>query len=236
MYLTNKQIRAKARDLLDGNIFGKDWLKSILLCIMMLVIIGSTGGVLFYLSNRFAKPFLINFISGFFESDILEVVISGLLALVDILLLNVLIGPIQVGLSAVHLDLVRGEGKIKIKNFFYGFREFFDNFQIGFMYVLHIVLWGLLFIIPGIHIGLSYALAFYVKRDNPHYRWQQCFDESEILMEGNKLRLIGLWLSFIGWFFVGFLAFFGVGCLWVYPYQTVSMAVFYDELKKAKFG
>ena len=235
MYLSNKQIRAKARDLLDGNIFGKDWLKSILLCIMMLVIIVSTGGVLFFLSNHYVKPFLLDFISTFFESEILETVISVLLVFVDVLLLNIFIGPISVGLSAVHLDLVRGDGKIKISKFFYGFREFFDNFQIGFMYVLHIVLWGLLFIIPGIHIALSYSLAFYVKRDNPHYRWQQCFDESEILMEGNKLKLVGLWLSFIGWALVGFLAFFGVGCLWVYPYQTVSMAIFYDELKKEKF-
>lgn len=235
MYFSNKQIRAKARNLLDGNIFGKDWLKSILLTIMMLVITGATGGVLFYLSNEYVKPFLFNFINSFFQSDILELVLTILLSLVDILLLNILIGPIMVGLSAVHLDLVRGDGKIKISKFFYGFGELFDNFQIGFMYVLHTVLWSLLLIIPGIYMSLSYALVFFVKRDNPHYRWQQCFDESELLMDGNRWKLVKLLLSFVGWFIVGAFAGLGVGCLWVCPYQNVSFALFYDELRKSKF-
>lgn len=235
MYLSNKEIRAKARNLLDGNIFGKDWLKSIFLCIMMLAIIGATGGVLFFLSNEYAKPFLLDLINKILPSDILETVLSVILVFVDILLVNILLGPIMVGLSAVHLDLVRGDGKIKISKFFYGFREFVDNFQIGFMYVLHIALWSLLFVIPGIYMSLSYALVFYVKRDNPHYTWQQCFDESEILMDGNRWELIKLMFSFVGWTIVGIFAFLGVGCLWVYPYQTVSIAVFYDELRKSKF-
>ena len=235
MYFSNKQIRAKARNLLDENIFGKDWLKSILLTVMMIVITYATGGVLFFASNEYVKPFLFNFINSFFPSEILELVLSIILSLIDVLLLNILIGPIMVGMSAVHLDLVRGDGKIKIKKFFYGFGEFFDNFQIGFMYILHTALWSLLFIIPGIYMSLSYALVFFVKRDNPHYRWQQCFDESEMLMDGNRWKLVKLMFSCVGWFIVGTFAGFGVGCLWVYPYQNVSFAIFYDELKKSQF-
>ena len=228
MNLTNKQIRAKARHLLDDNIFGKDWLKSILLNLMTIAIVSATGGLLYYLSNKYLITFLL---TQFGSNETMKYVIIIVLELVELLLLNIFIGPLSVGLASVHLDLVRGDGNIRIKKFFYGFKEFFDNFQMGVMYMLHIFLWSLLLVVPGIYVSYSYAMAFYVKKDNPDYRWQDCFDESERLMEGNRWRFFKLQLSFIGWIFVGMLAFFGIGSLWVTPYQAVSGAVFYETVK-----
>ena len=185
-----------------------------------------------YLADSFLLPFLIKQFAGY--SKLLSYIIPILIYLIEALALNILFGPLSVGLNAVHLDLVRGDGKIKISHFFYGFREFWDNFQIGMMYLLHTLLWSLLFIIPGIYMSYSYAMAFYVKKDHPEYTWKQCFDESELLMDGNRWKLFTLQLSFIGWFFLGAIAFFGIGSLWVYPYQAVSTAVFYDDIKRAK--
>lgn len=232
MNLTNKQIRTKARHLLDDNIFGKDWLKSIVIMLIMILMVGSTGGVLFFLSNAFLLPFLMKYLGGI--SVIFLYGIPILLELVEIFVLNILIGPMSVGLSSVHLDLVRGDGSIKIKNFFSGFNNFVENFLIGLMYMLHITLWSLLFVIPGIYVSYSYAMVFHVKKDHPDYRWQQCFDESERLMEGNRWRLFKLQMSFLGWAFLGALAFCGIGSLWVEPYMQVSMAVFYEDIKKTK--
>ncbi len=229
MNLKNSQIRAKARYLLDENIFGKDWLKSILLNFIMILIVAASGGVLFFLSNTYVLPFLLGQFGHI--SPILAYAIPIILEIIELLVLNVFVGPLSVGIASVHLDLVRGDGNIRIRRFFDGFRNFIDNFQIGFMYLLHITLWSLLLIVPGIYVSYSYAMAFYVKKDHPDYRWQDCFDESERLMEGNRWRFFKLQFSFIGWILLGFLAFFGLGSLWVAPYQAVSSAVFYETIK-----
>ncbi len=235
MNITNKQIRAKARHLLDENIFGKNWLKSILLTFMMDGIIMFTGGLLFTLSNALLIPVLMSWIESILPgSKILIYIIPAIIDILEIMVLNIFIGPLSVGLSSVHLDLVRNDGDISIKRFFDGFKDFVNNFLLGFMYVLHTTLWTLLFIIPGIYVSYSYAMIFHVKKDHPDYLWQQCFDESERLMSGNRWRLFKLQMSFIGWSILGALAFCGLGSLWVTPYQTVSTAVFYEEIKKAK--
>ena len=232
MIIKNSQIRAKARHLLDDNILGKDWLKSVIINLMTMFIVGTTGGALIFISNKFLVTFLLERFGGF--APILAYVIPIVLDVLELLALNIFIGPLNVGLASVHLDLVRGNGSLKIRRFFDGFKNFFDNFQIGFMYMLHIALWSLLLVIPGIYMSYTYALVFHVKKDNPDYRWQQCFDESERLMEGNRWRLFKLQLSFIGWYLLGGIALFGLGSLWVTPYQEVSTAIFYEEVKKAR--
>lgn len=229
MYLTNTQIRTKARRLLDDNIFGKDWLKSALLSTLTVLILIAISGSLIMLSNTLIDPFLESVIN---DPAILFAA-QVLLYIVDLLFLFIPIGPIFVGLSSVHLNLVRGSGAIRITSFFDGFREIVDNFQIGFMYALNIVLWSLLAIFPGIYIAYSYSMAFYVKKDHPEYTWRECFDESERIMEGNRWRLFKLHCNFIGWFLLG-AAFAGIGLLWVFPYASVSTAVFYEEAKLSK--
>lgn len=229
MYLTNSQIRTKARRLLDDNIFGKDWLKSAFISTLMILIVMATSGSLIALSNKFIDPFLNSVIAVpaiLFAAEIL-------LYVVDVLFIFIPIGPIMVGLSAVHIELVRGSGSINIKRFFTSIKGIVDTFQLGFMYALNIVLWSLLFIFPGIYVGYSYSMAFYVRNDHPEYTWRECFDESERIMEGNRWRLFKLHCNFIGWFLLGF-AFAGIGLLWVFPYASVSTAVFYEEAKLSK--
>lgn len=228
MNLSNSQIRERARVLLDDNIFGKNWLKSIVVTLIMTGIIGCSSGVLVTLSNMFLLPILLKYLGGI--SVIFLYGIPILLDVIELLVLNILIGPLSVGIASVHLDLVEGNGDIKIRKFFKGFDNFFDNFQIGFMYLLHTFIWTCVFIIPGIYVAYTYAMVFYVKHDNPEFRWQQCVDESERLMEGNRWRLFKLQLSFIGWYIVGALT-CGIGTYWVSSYQQVSTAVFYEQLK-----
>ena len=47
MRLTNSEIRAKAREVLGGKIFAKNWLMALLACLIVDVIIGSTSGISF---------------------------------------------------------------------------------------------------------------------------------------------------------------------------------------------
>ncbi len=234
MNLTNKEIRARARELLDGNIFGKDWIKSVFLMILMGLIILIPSYIIFIPLEALVTPLLHSIFdqSSLVNQLIADMIIIYIEALLISLVSTILSGPLMVGFSAVHLDLVRNGDKISIRKFFQGFRNFVDNFLLGFMSTLHIFLWSLLFVIPGIYVAYSYAMVFHVKNDHPDYRWQQCLDESERLMSGNRFRLFRLHMSFIGWIFVGAFAFLGIGSLWVEPYSQVSVAVFYEQIKE----
>ena len=134
--------------------------------------------------------------------------------------------PLQYGLSACFLELVMGAEKIKIGSLFSGFRKYRDVVFLGFMRALRIILWSLLFLIPGIVKSYAYSQAYYVKIEHPDYTWRQCLNESEAIMRGFKFRFFVLQLSFIGWEIVGSLA-FGIGILWVSPYEFCTFANFY---------
>ncbi|MEE1279133.1 MAG: DUF975 family protein, partial [Acutalibacteraceae bacterium] len=58
----------------------------------------------------------------------------------------------------------------------------------------------------------------------------QCIKASMALMEGHKMDLFILDLSFIGWYIVGSLC-FGIGNLWVAPYHQATHAQFYESIK-----
>ena len=49
------------------------------------------------------------------------------------------------------------------------------------------------------------------------------------IMDGNKMKLFLLDLSFIGWIFLSMLT-FGIGFIFVAPYMENAHAAFYEEL------
>ena len=233
MHTSNSDIRARARYLLDENIFGKDWLKSAIFSMALILFTSLVGGVFYLLSEWLLLPILVEYVLPY--SFLLYIVLIVLISLFEAIVLNLLIGPIAIGFSAVHLELERGSGVVRIRRFFDGFSNtFLENVQLGVMYLLHSFLWTLLFFVPGVYVSYSYAMIYHVKYDNPEFTWQQCFDESERLMEGNRWRYFKLQCSFIGWYILGLFAGFGFGLFWVNPYNQVSTAVFYDTIKEEK--
>ncbi len=228
MNMKNSQIRVHARHLLDDNIFGWDWLKGAFVFMLMSVISFLLSKLLGTIASSVSAALLL--LTSGLESKVLGVLILVLVYATAALVSCGLAGPLNVGIAAVYVDFVREDQKIKVGKFFYGFRNFASNVILGIMYSLQIALWSLFFVIPGVYMAYSYALVFHVKRDHPDYRWKQCFDESERLMEGNRWRLFKLQLSHIGWFIVG-LAFIGIGAFWAYPYLETSMSIFYEEVR-----
>ena len=142
-----------------------------------------------------------------------------------------LIGPLSFGLSAFFLSLVRGKENADLADLFKGFTgaDFVRLLLLGLMEEIFIFLWSLLFVIPGIVKSYSYSQAIFLAYDHPDWDWKQCIDESRRIMDGNKMKLFVLDLSFIGWYIVGMLA-CGIGVLWVDPYRQAARAEFYQEL------
>ena len=146
----------------------------------------------------------------------------------------VITGPLTFGGCYILLNKIRTDEKVDVGNVFKGFTvDFGQNFALGFLILLFVFLWSLLFIIPGIVKTYAYSMAFYIKADHPEYNWRQCLDESKRITNGHKMDLFILDLSFIGWYLVGALC-LGVGTLWVIPYHRTSVALYYEQLKNVE--
>lgn len=142
----------------------------------------------------------------------------------------ILMGPVSFGLAVVFLKKARGGGKIAFEDLFCGFDNFGETLTLGFMQMIIPFLWGLI-PIAGIYFSIrksySFAMAMYIKVDNPSADWRECLDRSTLMMEGHRWELFCLQLSFLGWMIVGALA-CGLGTLWVEPYQEAAVANFYE--------
>jgi uncharacterized membrane protein len=97
--------------------------------------------------------------------------------------------------------------------------------------VLYIILWTLLLIVPGIIAALSYSMTFYILADEPAIKAEDALRKSKAMMDGYKLKLFYLCL----WFFLLALLCvltLGIGFLWFIPFVNVTMAKFYDDIKR----
>ncbi len=156
-------------------------------------------------------------------------VITGLLSSTGIGTLLVA-GPFAVGLASVSLTLIR-TGKAKVETMFEGFTSnFATNLVAYILQGLFVALWSLLFVIPGIIKGYSYAMTYYILRDNPDIGATEAITRSRKMMKGHKWQLFCLQFSFFGWILLSALT-FGILMLWVTPYMQVATAEFYESIK-----
>lgn len=144
----------------------------------------------------------------------------------------ILLGPVNIGVASYTLHLIRQtEQKNKIEPLLDGFRgNVGTNILVGVLAALFVVLWSLLFVIPGIIKAISYSQSFYIALEHPEYDANTCITESRKMMNGRKWRYFCLQLSFIGWYIVGAIC-FGIGVLWVEAYREAANAEFYEDIK-----
>jgi len=150
--------------------------------------------------------------------------------LVFLICLLIISGPFQLGFAGYFLKRIRGE-EITINNIFDGFKRFLHSFLLLLIMGLFVSLWTFLLIVPGIVKGFGYSMAFFIMYDDPRIKPAEALKKSQIMMKGNKMKLFTLYLSFIGWFLLGALT-FGIAYFWINPYCELSVANFYENLKK----
>ena len=129
----------------------------------------------------------------------------------------------------IYLMVVRG-GTPEIKDSFSGFDDFFSAFKVTLLVGLYTFLWSLLFIVPGIIKGYSYSMSLFVLAENKGKSARECIAESKDMMEGHKMELFVLDLSFIGWYLLCSLT-CGLAFLYVTPLVNAAHANFYEEIK-----
>ena len=125
---------------------------------------------------------------------IIAIVILAIWLIVTI----VISGAGKLGYAIFNLKLV-DKKEVSLSDLFSQFHRLGAGFCMNFLMALYTLLWTLLFIIPGIIKGFSYAMTPYILAENPDMTVSEAITESRRIMDGNKFRLFCLGISFIGW-------------------------------------
>ena len=151
---------------------------------------------------------------------------DGLIALVPFLLGGVL----QLGYARFLLK--QHDGKtLDFNDLFSQFDRFGTGFAQDFLRTLYTFLWSLLLIVPGIIAALSYAMTPFILEEHPELTASEAIARSKTLMDGHKMDLFILNLTFLGWDILCALT-ANIGNLFLNPYKNAAYAVFYREISQ----
>ena len=114
-------------------------------------------------------------------------------------------GIISFGMCVTLLKCIKNDSQGWFSGAFGGFARPLEMFWLTMLMMIKIVLWALLLIIPGIIACFRYALAWYVKAENPEMSANACIKRSSELMDGRKWNFVILGLSYFGWFLLAVL-------------------------------
>ena len=145
--------------------------------------------------------------------------------LVTALLALVIGGAIRLGICTFNLNLFHRR-EARFMDLFSNFDRLGRGFCMQFVTGFFVLLWSLLFVIPGIIASYRYAMVPYLMAEFPDLGVMDAMAESKRLMMGNKWRLFCLQISYIGWSFLSMLT-GGIGNLWLVPYQYAGDTAFY---------
>ena len=160
---------------------------------------------------------------------------NGWLALTGcagVIVLILLTGPVSIGFSNAFRALFRvGNPNIAGNTLHFAFENYLHNVWVYLLMEIKILLWSLLFVVPGIIKSFAYILTPYIAVEHPDWSASECIAHSERLMDGHKAEMFSLYLSFIGWLVLCIVS-FGVGFLWLGPYMETAKAAFYADINE----
>ena len=154
--------------------------------------------------------------------------LSTLVSFACILFINF---PISVGLLRFFIISTRTEADVS--ELIYPYKNKCTNVIIAMLKRdVFVMLWSLLFIIPGVIKSYSYFMVGYLLAENPNMESSRAFEISKQAMEGYKMKVFSLNLSFMGWILLGLCA-FGVGIVFVIPYEQTALVGLYEDIKQS---
>lgn len=165
---------------------------------------------------------------------------EGVLLLTSIVMIITFVGVILmiaafIPLSIGYMNWYRRSiyEKVSLVDIFEFFRsdKLWSCIGTGLLRGLYVMLWSLLFYIPGIIKTYSYSQTFFIKAENPDISPSRAIELSKIMMDGHKGQLFYLHLSFLGWFILSLLTCNILGILYVIPYYNAALAFAYEEIK-----
>ncbi len=156
--------------------------------------------------------------------------ILGRVPYVGALIATVAVIPFSLSLARIYLAVVNEDKKPQIVDAFVGYDDLWSAIKTFLLMYVLLSLWMLLLIVPGIIKALSYSQAYYILAENKGMSAREAINRSKEMMEGHKMDLFILELSFIGWGIVGLIT-LGVAYIWIMPYMQATYANFYNSIK-----
>ncbi len=242
--MTNREIRQFAWRQLKGNWFaaiGASLLSTI--CLMALVLLMAGGYLLAFLGAAAAM-------SRTGAADIRYVLpATGVVMAALLFLLIYIASGFSLGALRLNLRIARGE-RVRARDIFAGFTDFLQLRHFACVYILmNVGAWVLnlpMDIVSAIYGGssanahitalicnaLAIVYAFFMSMatlaaaENRNRGALKSIRVSCHIMRCRKLRLLGLYLSFVPWIALSMLS-FGIGYLFTIPYLSVAQAIFF---------
>ena len=168
-------------------------------------------------------------LAGKWGLPIATVIINGLITGASAPLNIILSGPMALGMATFNLKLARKQNP-EFEDIFKGFSNFLAALVAFLLIMVYVLLWSLLFIIPGIIAAISYSQTFYILADNPNMEGEIAMKQSKMMMEGYKAKYFRLCLRFFGWALLCAIFTLGIGLFWVMPWANLTFALFYEDI------
>ncbi len=143
-----------------------------------------------------------------------------------------LINPINIGMHYYFLGIRHAKRPFKDVFFIFTNKSYFKASLTLFFRSLFTLLWGLLFIIPGIIKMYEYFMIPYILAENPTMDRHRVFELSHDMMHGQKWDTFVLQLSFIGWELLSLLTMGLLSIFYVNPYREATQAELYATLRQ----
>ena len=213
--------RMIARDRLHGN-----WKKSVLAALIAAMLGGLVTGVGMNFELNIDERVVQNMSTAFKQLLAYLAGFGSVLGLAQI----IIGGVVRQGYCQFLLKQYDKQNP-EMNDLFSQFHRFGDGFCLALLQGLYIVLWTMLFIIPGIIAGYRYAMAPFVLLENPDMTASEAIEASKQMMDGHKMDLFLLDLSFIGWELLCVLS-LGIGYLWLRPYRNAAYAAFFRSFQR----
>ena len=139
-------------------------------------------------------------------------------------------GVISVGLCKFLLDMTTKREEPRFETLFSQFNIYLKTLGLNILITLSVCIGTILFIVPGIIVGLMFSQSYYILSEDPSKSITQCIKESVDMMNGHKWDLFYLELTFIGWWLLTAIT-VGIAGLWVAPCVKVTETNFYLSIK-----
>lgn len=110
-------------------------------------------------------------------------------------------------------------------------KTFLNIAKIAFLRDLKIILWTLLFFVPGIIKAFEYWAIDFILAVRPDIDRKEAHRLSKILMDGNKWDCFVLGLSFLGWQLLSAFTFGLLNIFYVNPYMQATYVEFFSDLR-----
>lgn len=186
---------------------------------------GNIGNIFIGIGIIFAISLLFSFGVGivqiiFGETSFITFIVS--------FVVEFLLVPLQIGLNGYMMGFVQNDTFNRDAIF----APYDDTFKIIGAYILMsfvIMIGFIFFIIPGIYLAFSYALVPYLLVTNKDLSITETLELSRKMMNGHKLDLFVLGISFLGWMLLVPCT-FGIILIWLYPYMMTATTKFFVDI------